>query len=105
MHMDAYLLEWFCLDIVDAFWTLGLWPRERRCFVGKFRGRYDVDNRLAKGSRGAPLIWCRFFALVIRLTVALFHKDESTGKGYVDDPIFTLSGAAKHRKRARPSSC
>ena len=99
MHMNADMLERFFLTSLTPL-DPGLWPRERRCFVGKFRGRYDVYNRLAQGSRGAPLSWCRFFALVIRPTVALFHKDEFTGKGYVDDPIFTLSGAAKHRKRA-----
>jgi hypothetical protein len=51
---DPSLLEWLVLDISDAFWTLGLRPRERRFFVGKLRGAYFVYNRLAQGSRGAP---------------------------------------------------
>ena len=45
--------------------------------------------------------WCRFFALVIRLTVALFRKDMLTAEGYVDDPIFTLPGGLKQRRRAK----
>ncbi len=101
VHLDFGLLEWLVLDVVDAFWTLGLRPRERRFFVGKLRGRYYVYNRLAQGSRGAPLSWCRFFALVIRLTAALFRKDELTAEGHVDEPIFTIAGSLSQRTRAK----
>ncbi len=34
VHTDSNLLEWMILDIVDAFWTLGLQPSERLFFVG-----------------------------------------------------------------------
>ena len=92
-------IEWLVLDITDAFWTLGLRPRERRFFVGKLRGRYFVYNRLAQGSRGAPLAWCRFFALVGRLTLALFSKRECREQAYVDDPAFTITGSERGRRR------
>ena len=100
-YSDASLIEWMVLDIVDAFWTLGLRPSERRFFVGKLRGLYYVYNRLAQGSRGAPLAWCRFFALVIRLTVAMFDRNELTAEGYVDDPIFTIAGIPAQRARSK----
>ena len=35
--MDASLLEWLMLDIVDALWTLWLRPRERRFFARKLQ--------------------------------------------------------------------
>ncbi len=89
---DADLLEWLVLDITDAFWTLGLRASERHFFVGKFRGFYFLYNRLAQGSRGAPLAWCRFFALVSRLTVALFAATACKAQVYVYDPAFTFTG-------------
>jgi hypothetical protein len=95
-------IEWLVLDITDAFWTLGLRNSERKFFVGKLRGRYFVYNRLAQGSRGAPLAWCRFFALIARLTLSLFHKRECRGQAYVDDPAFTVVGQVQARRRAMP---
>ena len=48
------------LDVKDAFCTLCIRPAKRRHFVGKLRGRCCIFNRLAQGSHGAPLAWCRF---------------------------------------------
>ena len=98
---DADLIEWLVLDITDAFWTLGLRASERRFFVGKLRGLYFLYNRLAQGSRGAPLAWCRFFALVSRLTVALFTATVCKAQVYVDDPAFTFTGSAAQRRRCK----
>ena len=69
--------EFTVLDVKDAFCTLCNQSAERRFFVGTSRGRHYIFNRLAQGSRGAPLAWCRFFALVVRLTLALFAKNEA----------------------------
>jgi hypothetical protein len=98
---DFELLEWMVLDVTDAFWTLSLRKSERRFFVGKLRGMYFVYNRLAQGSRGAPLAWCRFFALVVRLTIAMFSKDECRAQVYVDDPAMTFCGKPATRRRAK----
>jgi hypothetical protein len=94
-------LEWLVLDISDAFWTLGLCPKERRFFVGKLRGSYLVYKRLAHGSRGAPLAWCRFFALVVRLTMGMFEKRDCRAQAYVDDPALVFRGDQAQRRRAK----
>ena len=93
-HSD---LEWLVLDIKDAFWTLGLKRQERRYFVGKLRGVYYLFQRLAQGSRGAPLAWCRFFALVSRLTQAMFSEKELRSEVYVDDPALSVFGQQSQR--------
>lgn len=85
---------WMVLDVSDAFWSLPLRASERRFFVGKMRGKYYIFRRLAQGSRGAPLAWCRFMALVTRLTQALFSEDECRLEVYVDDPAAVLGGSA-----------
>ena len=100
-HNSHEVLEWMVLDVSDAFWTLGLRPEERKYFVGKLRGEYYMYERLAQGSRGAPLAWCRFFALIMRLTMAMFVKPEARAQAYVDDPIFTFTGTASQRDRAK----
>ena len=87
------------LDVKDAFWTLPCKAEERRFLVGKHRGVYFVYLRLAQGSRGAPLAWGRFIALVARLTQALFEEWELLLQVYVDDPGACLSGEHSHQRR------
>ena len=89
--------EAFILDIADAFWTLPLTRRERRFFVGRLKGVFYAFRRLAQGSRGAPLAWCRFFALVARLTQALFPSTDARFNVYVDDPAAILAGTPATR--------
>ena len=91
--------EWLVLDFADAFWMIPLLERERRFFVAKFRGRYLVFLRVAQGSRGAPLIWCRVAALVMRLTASTFLADEARLQCYVDDPILAMRGSRWLRDR------
>jgi hypothetical protein len=75
LHKDAHLLEWVVLDVTGTFWALGLHPIERKFFFGKLRGKYDLYNwLLAQGSRGAELAWCRFFAPIARLTIAMLDR-------------------------------
>lgn len=90
-------IELLVLDVTDAFWTLPLRPKERKYFVGKLRGLYFVYQQLAQGSRGAPLAWCRFFALVARLTQAVLAKDSSRMEVYVDDPALAICGTRAER--------
>ena len=85
------------LDFVDAFWNLGLYPSERKYFVGKLRGHYFVFLRLAQGSRTAPLVWCRFAALVARLAQSLFRSSELRLHVYVDDPAIVLGGPSRRK--------
>ncbi len=78
-----------------------LHPSERKFFVGKLRGECYAHNRLAQGSRGAPLAWCRFFALIVRLTIAMFDRSELTAEAYVNDPAFTVVGTEERRARVK----
>lgn len=93
-------VEALVLDVTDAFWSLGLRRRERRFFIGKLRGVFYAFLRLAQGSRGAPLVWCRFFALVTRLTQALFESTDVRFNTYVDDPVAALAGTPARRDLA-----
>ena len=81
------------LDVVDAFWTLGLRRSERKFFVGKLGSRYYVYRRLAQGSRGAPLAWGRLIALIARLVQALVKAEEALHEVYVDDPAYAIAKA------------
>ena len=90
-------MEILVLDISDAFWTLGLRPSERKFFVGRLRGKFFVHMRLAQGSRGAPLAWCRFFALMARLTQALLTHGRTGMEVYVDDPAVVIAGTQQER--------
>ena len=47
---------------------------------------------------GFSLAWCRFFALVVRLKMALYAKDEARAEIYVDDPVVTLMGTLAARR-------
>ncbi|CAK0818485.1 unnamed protein product, partial [Prorocentrum cordatum] len=101
IHEDADVLGWLVLDIADAFWTLGLRPSERKFFAGKLRGKCYISHRLAQGSRGAPLAWCRFFVLAMRLTAAMFDAAELSAKACVGDPALASAGAGEQRSRIK----
>ena len=49
--------------------------------------KYVTFLRAVQGSRGAPLTWARFAALVMRLTQSLFDDDELRTQRFVDDPL------------------
>ena len=87
------------LDVKDAIWTFPNSKEERRYLVGKYRNKYYVYLRLAQGSRGAPLAWRRFIALVARLCQAVFLERELMLQVFVDDPIVCV-GARRGSRRA-----
>ena len=55
--------------------------------------------KTTQGSRGAPLTWARFAALITRLTISVIGIDRSRIATYVDDPIVTTVGTRKQRRR------
>ena len=61
---------------LQAFWQIPLHPEERKFFVAKLDidkvNCYMVFLRTAQGSRGAPLCWARYAALIMRLTQSLY---------------------------------
>ena len=101
--------EQFVIDATDAFWELGLHPKERRFFVGKINGKYLVYLRTAQGSRGAPLSWAAVFGLICRCVQSLFWKKHHTAQRahfsadlqvYVDDPWAVVCGTVAQRDRS-----
>ena len=73
-------VEQFVIDATEAFWELGLDPRERRFFVGKLGSKYLIYLRTAQGSRGAPLSWAAAFGLICRCVQSLFHSGDFSRK-------------------------
>ena len=100
-------IEFLVLDFIDAFWLLPLSPKERRYFVAMLRGRYLVWCRTAQGSRGAPLSWAVFAALLMRCAQGVAGKVEANrrvrnraaGHCYVDNPILAVRGSPAQRAR------
>ena len=84
---EGQAVEALVLYVSDAFWTLPLRTRERRYFVGKLRGHFNCNLRLAQGSRGALLAWGRFIALMERLAQAVVGTRAARLQIFVDDPI------------------
>ena len=80
------------IDITDAFWQLPLQPNEHKFFCTKFQDKYIIYERLAQGSRNAPLVWCRFMALISRITSGIFSADPFQLQTFVDDPLITVGG-------------
>ena len=54
--------------------------------------------RTAQGTRGAPLTWGRFAALVGRLTQGMLGTRRARLSTYVDDPIAVLGGSNRLRE-------
>ena len=109
----ATQLEALVLDFVEAFWQLPLRPEERRFFCAKIRGYFYVFLRTPQGSRGAPLTWLAFIALVARLSMAAGEHFGSLVDAlvalsvYVDDPIVLTFGRvpAAERTMLRVAIC
>ena len=84
------------LTLRTPFWQILLQVEERKFFCAKFRGkylRYLINERLAQGSRNAPLAWCRFIALISRITASVFAADPFQLQTFVDGPSVTVGGA------------
>ena len=86
---------------IQAFWQIPLSSDERRFFCARLsiggKCQYLAFLRTAQGSRGAPLTWARFAALMMRLTQSLFSDDRCRIQCFVDDPIIVLRGTASER--------
>jgi len=78
------------LDFTDAFWMIPLHKSERRFFTTKVGQTFYVFLKTAQGSRGAPLTWSRFGALVARLMQGVFKPRRGRINLYVDDSLLIL---------------
>ena len=95
-------LEWFVLDFSKAFWQIPLHASEQKYFVARLmmngQNKYVVFLRTAQGSRGAPLTWARYAALLMRLTQSLVDEDSLRLQCFVDDPIAVVKGDVGQRR-------
>lgn len=87
------------MEVTEAFWSLDLGRQEMGFFVVRLRGVFDIYRRVAQGSRGAPLAWCRFFSLIARLTHSMFDDARLRMEAYVDAPALTIAGCAREPRR------
>jgi hypothetical protein len=90
MGLPTHLIEFLIADFKDAFFILPNKRSERKWFVVFFRGAYYIFLRTTQGSRGAPLTWARFAALITRLTQSVTDTVTSRINTYVDDPIVAI---------------
>ena len=90
------------LIFTDAFWQMRLHPEERKFFCCRIKheGKQKFISFLstAQGSRGAPLTWARFAALVMVLTQSLFDRMALRLQCFVDDPLAAIKGSETRRK-------
>ena len=87
------------IDFKDAFYQIPAIEEEMAFLVGVMRKTYFVYDRVAQGTRGAPLLWGRTVALISRLTAGLFDLTRWRSSIYVDDPIIHVRGNAAARRR------
>ena len=97
LGLDPSQMDFLIADFKDAFFILPNRPDERRWFVVQFRGEYYVFLRTTQGSRGAPLTWARFAALIARMTQSVTDVQLSRINTYVDDPILIAHGTKPER--------
>ena len=90
-------IDFLIADFKDAFFIIPNRSDERKWFVVSFRGEIYVFMRTTQGSRGAPLTWARFAALISRMTQAILDSKSTRINTYVDDPIIVALGPKKER--------
>ncbi len=96
-------VEFFVMDVEDAFWLIPLLFKERVYFVGKLRGKYLVFLRTAQGSRAAPTTWGAVMSMAARCVQSLFlgrQPERARFNVYVDDPIASIIGTKPERDRS-----
>ena len=93
-----FAVEVLISDFTDAFLTLKLCQEEMGYFATRaYDGEWLVYSRVPFGLASAPLLWCRFTALVGRLTQAILKPNEGRLHTYVDDPAVAIAGSRKQR--------
>ncbi|CAE8627265.1 unnamed protein product [Polarella glacialis] len=105
--VDGEDIELMVADVSDAFWLVPLAHSERRFFCARLRGRLLSYNRIAQGSRTAPLAWSVIASCATRAIQGTFvasgsarvrHTQRVRLNCYVDDPIVIVRGTPSQRK-------
>jgi len=97
--LGALLIQLGVLDFADAFWLIPLHRRERRYFTTKIGDKFFAFLRTAQGSRGAPLTWSRFGALLARLIQGVLGTMRARVNLYVDDTFLAFCNTLQGCKR------
>jgi len=92
--VGGFLLQIGVLDFADAFWLIPLHRRERRFFTTRIGRRFFAFLKTAQGSRGAPLTWSRFGALLARLIQSVIGAHRGRLELYVDDTFLAFYNTA-----------
>ena len=90
-------LEWFVLDIADAYHNIPMRKSERRYACGMVDGRYVVFGVLCMGGKSAPTIWGRFGAAIGRVVSSVADPARFRMEVYVDDPLLASVGSTQQR--------
>ena len=89
--VSLYTMLLGVLDFSDAFRLIPLHKDEMRFFTTRLQNKYYAFLRTAQGSRGAPLTWSRFGALLTRLMQGVLGGNCARLDLYVDDTFFCYS--------------
>ena len=92
-------VEFFMLDLQDAFCHFGVRPEELKHCVspGMENGTAILWVAMLFGFRGAPLIMGRLSAAIGRLIQSLFHAAEAQTQVYIDDIALMVRGSTEQR--------
>ena len=99
-ELDDWAAEFAAGDFTDAFTHFPVAEGELgNCVSPAEPGYVYVFLALFFGHKSAPLIMCRFSALLSRLIQSLFWKAEVQLSTYIDDPLWMLVGSLRRRTR------
>jgi hypothetical protein len=83
----------------DAYHHFNVHASEWKYLWGTAWGKYILFITMCFGLTGAPLVWCRFAALMARLGQAILPPREGRLQLYIDDPILALRGNLDRRNQ------
>ena len=86
-------------DVLHAFYNLILKVLERRRTLMKTKKGWHAWKCCPMGTRSSGYFWCRFFALLHRLSHALISDREHAGTFIVDDSLWFTSVHTKANQR------
>ena len=99
---DSFLTaKW---DVLHAFYNLILKILERRRTLMKTKKGWHAWKCCPMGTRSSGYFWCRFFALLHRLSHALISDREHAGAFIVDDSLWFASVHTKANQRPSQQS-
>ena len=90
-------LEWFVIDVADAFHNVPIHESEWRFCCARVGRKFYMFVSLVFGSKSSVPLWGRFAAWLGRSTASLFVDDLIRLQIYVDDPLVAVVGTTARR--------